>query len=53
MQVADSRNCAIQISTAMAEYDGEEDSELLEGDCEGVMVEDFDRLHKLLRSQYK
>ena len=53
VQVADLGNCAIQISVAIAEHDGEKDNELLEGDWEGVMVEDFNRLYKLLRSQYK
>ena len=32
VQVADSENCAIQISAAIAEHDGEEDDELLKGD---------------------
>ena len=32
VQVVDSRNCAIQISAAMAKHDGEEDDELLESD---------------------
>ena len=53
VQVPDSGNSAIQISAAMAEHDGEEDDELLEGDWEGVTVEDFDRLYRLLQSQYK
>jgi hypothetical protein len=37
----------------MAEHDEEEDDELLTSDWEGVTVEDFDRLYRLLRSQYK
>src|SRR5450759_4737966 len=53
VQVPDSGNCAIQISAAMAEHDGEEDGELLTSDWEGITVEDFDRLYRLLRSQYK
>ena len=53
VQVADSGNCAIQISATMAEHDGKEDDELLEGDWEGVTVEDFDWVYRLLRSQYK
>lgn len=50
LQVPDSGNCAIQISAAIAEHDGEEHDELVEGDWEGVTVEDFDRLYRLLRS---
>jgi len=52
-QATDSGYCAIQISAAMAEHDGNEDEELLEGDWEGVTVEHFDRLYRLLRAQYK
>ena len=37
----------------MVEHDGEEDDELLEGNWEGVIVEDFDLLYRLLQSQYK
>jgi uncharacterized protein involved in exopolysaccharide biosynthesis len=37
----------------MAEHDEGEDDELSENDWEGVTVEDFDRLYRLLRSQYK
>jgi hypothetical protein len=37
----------------MAEHDEEEDDELSANDWEGVTVEDFDRLYRLLRSQYK
>jgi hypothetical protein len=43
----------VQIIAAMAEHDEEEDDELSASDWEGVMVEDFDRLYRLLRSQYK
>jgi hypothetical protein len=50
VQVADSGNCALQIIAAMAEHDKEEDDELLANDWEGVMVENFDRLYRLLRS---
>jgi hypothetical protein len=53
VQVADSGNCAVQIIAAMAEHDEEEDDELSASDWEGVLVEDFDRLYRLLRSQYK
>jgi hypothetical protein len=53
VQVADSGNCTLQIIAAMAEHDEEEDDELLASDWEGVTVEDFDRLYRLLRSQYK
>jgi hypothetical protein len=53
VQVADSGNCALQIIAAMVEHDEEEDDELLVSDWEGVTVENFDRLHRLLRSQYK
>jgi hypothetical protein len=37
----------------MAEHDEEEDDELSASDWEGVTVEDFDRLYRLLCSQYK
>jgi hypothetical protein len=53
VQVADSGNCALQIIATMAEHDEEEDDELLASGWEGVTVEDFDRLYRLLRSQYK
>jgi hypothetical protein len=53
VQVADSGNCALQIIAAMAEHDEEGDNELSASDWEGVTVEDFDRLYRLLRSQYK
>jgi hypothetical protein len=47
VQVADSGNCILQI------IDEEEEDELSASDWEGVMVEVFDRLYRLLRSQYK
>jgi hypothetical protein len=50
VQVADSGNCALQRIAAMAEHDEGEDDELSANDWEGVMVEDFDRLYRLLRS---
>jgi hypothetical protein len=53
VQAADSGNCALQIIVAMAEHDEEEDDELSASDWEGVTVEDFDRLYRLLCSQYK
>jgi hypothetical protein len=53
VQVADSGNCALQRIFAMAEHDEEEDDELSASDWEGVMVEDFDRLYRLLHSRYK
>jgi hypothetical protein len=53
VQVADSGNCTLQRIAAMAEHDEEEDDELSASDWEGVTVEDFDRLYRLLRSQYK
>jgi hypothetical protein len=53
VQVADSGNYALQIIATMAEHDEEEDDELSASDWEGVTVEDFDRLYRLLRSQYK
>jgi hypothetical protein len=53
VQAADSGNCALQRIAAMAEHDEEEDDELSVSDWEGVTVEDFDRLYRLLRSQYK
>jgi predicted RNase H-like nuclease (RuvC/YqgF family) len=37
----------------MAEHDEEEDDELSASNWEGVTVEDFDRLYRLLRPQYK
>ena len=37
----------------MAKHDGEGDDELFENDWEGVTVEDFDWLYRLLWSQYK
>jgi len=52
-KATDSGNSAIEISTAMAEHDGEEDDELLASDWEGVTVKHFDRLYRLLRAQYK
>jgi hypothetical protein len=53
VQSADSGNCSLQIIAAMAEYDEEEDDELSASDWEGITVEDFDRLYRLLCSQYK
>jgi predicted RNase H-like nuclease (RuvC/YqgF family) len=53
VQITDLGNCALQRITAMAEHDEGEDDELSTNDWEGVMVEDFDRLYRLLRSQYK
>jgi hypothetical protein len=50
VQVADSRNCALQRIAAMAEHDEEEDDELSASGWEGVTVEAFDRLYRLLRS---
>jgi hypothetical protein len=50
VQAADSGNCALQRIAAMAEHDEEEDDELSASDWEGVTVEDFDRLYRLLRS---
>jgi hypothetical protein len=50
VQVADSGNCALQRIAAMVEHDEEEDDELSVSDWEGVTVEDFDRLYRLLRS---
>jgi hypothetical protein len=50
VQAADLGNWALQIIAAMAEHDEEEDDELSASDWEGVMVEDFDRLYRLLRS---
>jgi hypothetical protein len=37
----------------MIEHDEEEDDELSAGDWEGITAEDFDRLYRLLHSQYK
>jgi hypothetical protein len=53
VQAADSGNCTLQRIAAMVEHDEEEDDELSASDWEGVTVEDFDRLYRLLRSQYK
>jgi hypothetical protein len=50
VQVANSGNCALQRITAMVKHDEGEDDELSANDWEGVMVEDFDRLYRLLRS---
>jgi hypothetical protein len=44
VHVPDSGNCALQ------RIDEEEDDELSASDWEGVTVEDFDRLYRLLRS---
>jgi hypothetical protein len=53
VQATNLGNCALQRIAAMAEHDEEEDDELSASDWEGVTVEDFDRLYRLLRSQYK
>jgi hypothetical protein len=53
VQSTDSGDCALQIIAAMAEHDEEQDDELLASDWEGITVEDFDRLYRLLRLQYK
>jgi hypothetical protein len=53
VQIADSRNCTLQIIAAMAEHDEEENDDLSASDWEGATVEDFYRLYRLLRSQYK
>jgi hypothetical protein len=53
VQVTDLGNCALQRIAAMVEHDEGEDYELSANDSEGVTVEDFDRLYRLLRSQYK
>jgi uncharacterized protein involved in exopolysaccharide biosynthesis len=37
----------------VAEHDEEKDDELSASDWEGITVEDFDRLYRLLHSQYK
>ena len=50
VQIANSKNCTLQIIVAMAEHDEEEDEELSESDWEGIMVENFNRLYKLLQS---
>jgi hypothetical protein len=50
VQVADSGNYILQIIAAMAEHDEEEDDELSASNWEGVTVEDFNRLYRLLRS---
>jgi hypothetical protein len=53
VQLANWGNCALQLIAAMAEHDEEEDDELSVCDWEGITVEDFDRLYRLMRSQYK
>jgi hypothetical protein len=53
VQAADSENCALQRNATLAQHDEEEDNELSASDWEGVTVEDFDRLYRLLHSQYK
>jgi hypothetical protein len=50
VQVANSGNCALQRIAAMAKHDEGEDDELSANDWEGVPVEDFDRLYRLLCS---
>jgi hypothetical protein len=50
VQAVDSGNCVLQIIAAMVEHDEEEDEELSASDWEGVTMEDFDRLYRLLRS---
>jgi hypothetical protein len=47
VQSADSGDCALQIIAK------EQDDELSASDWEGITVEDFDRLYRLLHSQYK
>jgi hypothetical protein len=53
VQATDTGICALQRIVAMAKHDEEEDDELSVSDWEGVTVEDFDRLYRLLSSQYK
>jgi hypothetical protein len=53
VQAADSGNCTLQRIAAMAEHDEEEEDEFSASDWEGVTVEDFNRLYRLLCSQYK
>jgi predicted RNase H-like nuclease (RuvC/YqgF family) len=53
VQSADSGDCTFQIIAAMAEHDEEQDDELSVSDWEGITVEDFNRLYRLLHSQYK
>jgi hypothetical protein len=53
VQSTDSRNCALQIIAAMAEHDEEQDDELSTSNWEGITMENFDRLYRLLCSQYK
>ena len=50
VQLVDSRDCFLQIVVTMAEHDEEQDDELPTSDWEGIMVEDFDRLYRLLHS---
>jgi hypothetical protein len=49
VQVTDLGNCTLQRIAAMAEHDEGEDDELSANDWEGVPVEDFDRLYRLLK----
>jgi hypothetical protein len=50
VQSVDSGDCTLQMIAAMAEHDEEQDDELLASDWEGITVEDFDRLYRLLHS---
>ena len=50
VQSVDLGICTLQIIAAMAEHDEEQDDELSTSDWEGIIVEDFNRLYRLLRS---
>jgi hypothetical protein len=50
VQSADSGDCALQIIAAMAEHNEEQDDELSASDWEGITVEDFDQLYRLMCS---
>jgi hypothetical protein len=53
VQSVDSRDCTLQIIAAMVEHDEEQDDELSASDWKGITVEDYNRLYRLLHSQYK
>jgi predicted RNase H-like nuclease (RuvC/YqgF family) len=51
----DSEDCALVINVAMPEEDEDEDEdkELPPANWEGITVEDYDRLYRLLHAEYK